>query len=181
MPPEKRKADSARIALTLIALPAYRDASSVFCFLSLPDEVNTFPIVEKALADRKRVYVPYCVPRTPAIALAEITDPGNDLMKGAFGIPEPREELRQAGTGIDPLSIDLFIIPGASFDHQLNRLGKGGGYFDRFLKDIKGKKPVIGLCYNEQVHPYTIPAYEHDIRPDLVITPLETIGEAKNG
>jgi 5-formyltetrahydrofolate cyclo-ligase len=179
MAPEKRKADAARIALTLVSLPQFRDAVSIFCFLSRPDEVNTFPLVEKALAGGKRVFVPYCRKATEDIGVSEIADPGRDLIKGVYGIPEPREELRKAGTA--PTGIDLFIIPGISFDHKLNRLGRGKGYFDRFLKDIKGKKPIIGLCFSEQIHPYTIPVHPHDIRPDLVITPEETIRESQDG
>jgi 5-formyltetrahydrofolate cyclo-ligase len=179
MTAEKRRADSARIAMSLFSLPEFQGASALFCFISLPEEVLTLPIIEHALSRGMRVYAPYCRPETVSLGLARIQDPARDLVPGVLGIPEPVEALRSLET--DPLSIDFFIIPGVSFDHDLNRLGRGKGYFDRFLRGIKGKKPVAGLAFDGQIHPYVIPHYDHDVRPDLVVTPTEIIRERKNG
>jgi 5-formyltetrahydrofolate cyclo-ligase len=104
--------------------------------------------------------------------VARIRDVKTDLKTGVFDIPEPVMDLR---VPTDPLSADLLIIPGLAFDNELVRLGRGAGYFDRFLKDIKGKKPIWGLAFNCQVYPYTIPREEQDVSPDLVISPYTLI------
>ena len=81
-----------------------------------------------------------------------------ELRHSTFGILEPKKIIP-----FPKKKIEIFFIPGKKFDKEGNRKGRGKGYFDRFLKDIKGKKPIIGLCYKNQIvakldiNPWDIP------------------------
>ena len=90
-----------------------------------------------------------------------------NLKKGAFGIAVP-----VSGDIIPPENIDLFIVPGIAFDFACNRLGRGKGYYDRFLAGLD--KPVIGLCFDFQLFE-NIPSEQHDIKMTMVITEKKSI------
>ena len=94
---------------------------------------------------------------------------GEEMMrKGRRGVPEP-----QTYTYRGP--IDLIIVPGVVFDHHRHRIGRGGGYYDRFLaRHLKTKK--IGVCYSFQLKRHTIPHSWRDQKMDRIITPAQTIG-----
>lgn len=171
---EQREKENREIRERLFAQPQYNTAKKVFCFVSLPEEVDTHPILKRLLADGKQVIVPFCIPKTREIGLAEIRDPERDLAPGTLNIPEPLPAGRIES--IDPLSIDLFIIPGLAFDRECVRLGRGAGYFDRFLHDIKGHRPIWAVGFNCQMYPYLIPRETHDVNPDLIISPFSLIG-----
>ena len=76
---------------------------------------------------------------------------------------------------IDPLAIDMFILPGIAFNNNLARLGNDNELWNKLLKQIKDKKLIAGLCYDEQIYTYYFPVDDHDIKPDLVITPSKII------
>jgi len=88
-----------------------------------------------------------------------------DLEQGAFGILEPKKSLQK----INPAEIDLILCPGDSFSTQGQRLGKGGGYYDRYLANITPKTPRMGICYSVQLHE-SIPTEEHDQKMDSILT-----------
>ena len=71
--------------------------------------------------------------------------------------------------------IDLIIVPGVVFDQHCHRIGRGGGYYDRFLSHQHHAK-VIGVCYGFQLKKHDIPHGWHDIKVDRVVTPQQTIG-----
>jgi 5-formyltetrahydrofolate cyclo-ligase len=172
MAPEQREKETGEILSRLEALPEYGAARRVFCFAAKGNEVDTLRLMARMLTAGKEVFIPWCIKETRGLGVAQIRDITSDLEPGAYGVPEPKAALR---TETDPLSIDLFLVPGLGFDHEMTRLGRGAGYFDRFLREIKGKKPIAGLCFDEQVYTYSIPREEQDISPDLVITPLTVI------
>lgn len=122
-----------------------KDARVVFIFVSRKDEVGTHTIITELLLKGKRIVVPVCNVDTKTITPSEIYSQ-DDLTPGAYGIFEPKF--------IKPIAkndIDIFFVPGTQFDKAGNRKGRGLGYFDRFLQDVKGKKPIIGLCYDGQI------------------------------
>ena len=86
-----------------------------------------------------------------------------DLQRGAFGIFEPTGELFT-----DYNTIDVAIIPGMAFDAKGHRLGRGKGYYDRFLAKLSPSTYKIGLCFSWQLVDY-VPTDEHDIPMDEVI------------
>ena len=91
------------------------------------------------------------------------------MRKGRLGVPEPQTE-----TWHGP--IDLILLPGVVFDHHRHRIGRGGGYYDKFLfYHYRGVKK-IGVCYSFQLKKHKVPHGWHDLRVDRIVTPQATIG-----
>ena len=118
---------------------------TVFMFVSKKDEIQTHEIIEKLLILRVEVVVPVSIEKNKKLNLSKIYST-NDLIHGTYGILEPKNII-----SVRKEDIDIFFVPGTMFDKNGNRKGRGFGYFDRFLADIKGKKPIIGLCFEKQV------------------------------
>ena len=148
----------------LINLDLYKEAKNIFIYLSFGSEIDTKPIIDRALEEGKEVYIPkvYKVNREmKAIRLNSF----NDLEENSMGILEPKDDTNC----IEKENIDLIIVPGAVFDLEGNRIGYGGGYYDRFLSNIKDKRNKVVLAYDLQIVD-NIKAEEHDIKVDYIIT-----------
>lgn len=151
---------SAKIAESLLGLSRLKEAQTVMLYCSLPDEVYTMDIIHSLSKAGKRIVLPR-VTGDSDMELREYTGDA-DLTPGSFGIPEP------CGKVFDKYDrIDVAVIPGMAFDIEGNRLGRGKGYYDRFLKCNRSTYK-IGLCFDFQFMD-RIPAYKHDIRMDCVI------------
>ncbi|MEW5784102.1 MAG: 5-formyltetrahydrofolate cyclo-ligase [Bacillota bacterium] len=177
--PEQIKAKSAAIAARLYALPAYRACQKVLFFLSFRSEVNTRPMVEESLRRGKQVLVPKAVPETRRLIPSRLLDWEKDIRPGAYGIPEPH---RDALRTVDPGELDLVIVPGAAFDQKGNRLGYGGGYYDRFFSLLKPAVPLVALAFELQIAP-ALPVEHWDRPVDCIITEERVIftgGENKS-
>jgi len=121
------------------------DKKVVFIFISKDDEVETHSIIAELLSQGKIVVVPVVETKSNTMKIYHLMEFEN-LTTGAYGIYEPKEKI------IFPKEdIDIFLVPGVMFDKEGNRKGRGKGYFDRFLADVKGKKPIVGLCYGSQM------------------------------
>ena len=92
----------------------------------------------------------------------------DSLHKGAYDIWEPSVDT----SATDAPRPDLIIVPGIAFDRQLNRLGRGRGYYDRLLSDLT--LPCIGLAFAFQLFDH-IPVDAHDRRMTAVVTDTEVI------
>ena len=160
-PAYKKQADEA-IIRCLTALPEYREAGTVFCFVGTDQEIKTWPFLLSALADGKTVAVPLCTGK--GIMEARQILSKEDLMPGAYGILEPKP----ACPLVEPSQIDLAVIPCVSCTHDGRRLGHGGGYYDRYFCDAVTSTAVL-IC-REQLVREAIPTEAHDIRFPLVIT-----------
>ena len=126
-------------------LDVCQDKKVVFIFISKDDEVETRSIINEFLAQNKTVVVPIIETEKDMMRISRLATL-EDLTTGAYGIYEPKEP------DIFPKKdIDIFLVPGTVFDKAGNRKGRGKGYFDRFLADVKGKKPIMGLCYENQI------------------------------
>ncbi len=127
----------------------YKKACVILCYVSIDGEVETRPILKEALADGKRVAVPALRKKSHRLVAAEISDAESDLEQtGPFKIPQPRGAHRRP---IPPEALDLIIVPGVAFDCHGRRLGRGGGYFDRFLSRVPLSVPRIGIAFRFQV------------------------------
>ena len=138
------------------------EAHTLLLYYSLPDEVNTHAYIDQLVAAGKQVLLPVVVDGENMI-IREYTGK-QDLREGAFHIQEPIGELFPPERYTE---IELAIIPGMSFDKQGNRLGRGKGYYDRFLALIP-QAYKIGLCFDFQMAE-TIPTEPTDVRMDLVL------------
>ena len=131
----------------------------------MPTEVDTHPMIKKTLAMGKRVLLPQANLENKELEIYEIRE-RKDLQKGLFGIWEPDPDRARLA---DPREADLVLVPGLLFDKKNNRLGRGLGFYDRFLKRLSRKVIKIGLAFSFQVVE-SIPAEAHDIPVDLVLT-----------
>lgn len=153
-----RKSRSAVIQKKLLSGDEFRVAKVVMTYVSLPTEVDTYSIIEKALKQGKKVVVPYIDPSTSTIIATELTTI-KDLEKGPFGIYQPKGGVRKQ---VSLREIDLIVVPGIAYDKKNMRLGRGKGYYDKFLaaKDLSSVK-TIGLAFRFQVVE-TLPSSPHD-------------------
>ncbi len=148
--------------------PKVKAAHTLLLYYSLPDEVNTHEWIDELVAEGKQVLLPVVVGDANMI-LREYTGK-HDLAEGSFHIQEPVGKLYPESRYGE---IEVAIIPGMSFDDEGHRLGRGKGYYDRFLKkqsQIGTSRALykIGVCFGFQKEP-SIPFESHDIVMDEVI------------
>jgi 5-formyltetrahydrofolate cyclo-ligase len=137
-------------------------AQTIVAYYSLADEVDTHQLVDTLLSEGKEVYLPRVISDTEMV-LCRYTGP-ESLQSGAYGIMEP--------VG-DPISerttIDVILVPGVAFDAEGHRLGRGKGYYDRFLGALPMPRPkLIGICFDFQKVGY-VPIDLCDVAVDVVI------------
>ncbi|HSW35857.1 MAG TPA: 5-formyltetrahydrofolate cyclo-ligase [Candidatus Limnocylindrales bacterium] len=164
--PEEIKDKSSSIGRNLMSLPAYQNARTMMFFISFGSEVYTRSMVEESIKQGIQTLAPKAVPETRELIPSKIIDWDGDLKPGAYGIPEPRAETLRP---VDPAAIDLLIVPGVAFDLEGNRLGYGGGYYDRFFPLLRSKVPLVALAFELQILPQ-VPMEKWDRKVDYIIT-----------
>ena len=164
---EEKSHKSKVIKKKLFSSGAFKKAGVVMFYVSRDEEVDTHRMIKEALKNGKRVVVPFSVIETNQIIASELIDPKKDLELGPYGVYQPKKgsSLRKI-----PLEeIDLVIVPGVAFDEKNNRLGRGKGYYDRFLKKLPPGTKTIGLCFDFQLKSY-LPKHSHDFPVSKVIS-----------
>lgn len=138
-------------------LDAWQKAKTVALYCSLPDEISTTRVIDK-WSKLKKILL-------PVVCESEMDfyeyDSGCEFCNGAFGILEPKSDKI-----VTPDVIDLVIVPGVLFDKSGCRLGRGKGYYDKYLKICTAYKIGVGL--DSQIVE-SLPSEEHDVRMDLVL------------
>lgn len=148
----------------LARTPEYARSEIVMVFLSLPAEVDTTPLVLQAWRDRKRVLAPKVSWEQRRMLPIQINSLSDDLSESALGIREPAD-----GVPIPLANIDMVIVPGIGFDLRGNRLGRGRGFYDRFLAHRDWAGVACGLALEEQVLEQ-VPVSEHDKPIQMLVT-----------
>jgi 5-formyltetrahydrofolate cyclo-ligase len=168
--PGTRESKDLLVKNHLLSLPEFRQATVIFLFASFRSEVSTFPVVEEALRLGKKVILPSVDRARKELRLYEIRAL-SELAPGYMGIPEPKvPEERER----DINDVNLVIMPGAAFDAAGNRLGYGGGYYDKLLSHLRRKVPLVALAYEEQIVD-SVPADTHDIKVQMIVTDKRVI------
>ena len=146
-----------------LATEIYRASKIIMAYASMPDELQMQELFAACFDDKKILAIPLIVGKGEMQAVAV---PNFDSLEvGAFNILTVKKNLRKF---IQPAQIDCIIVPGAAFDKNFNRLGLGGGYYDRFLpKAVNAKK--IALAFDFQLTE-NLPTEEHDAQIDAIIT-----------
>lgn len=158
---DKSAAWSSAIEKTLLELDEYKTASTVFCFVSMEGEPNTQGILQRVLDDKKRLFVPRTRPKG-VMELVEITSLAH-LKTGFFGIQEPDDSLPH----FPPEIIDFAVVPALAFSKTGERLGQGGGYYDRFAE--KTQACLCGVAYSAFIYD-NLPCEGFDKKVDFVVT-----------
>lgn len=155
---------SAAACRRLCETDEYRRSDVIMIFLSMAHEVDTSPIAIQAWRDGKRILAPRVSWEQRRMLPVEIQSLTTDVEPGQMGIREPTE-----GMPVPVLDIDLVVVPGLAFDEHGNRLGRGRGFYDRFLwhKDLHAVCCAIAL--EEQIVP-EVPVGEHDKPVNMIVT-----------
>lgn len=136
---------------------SFVEAETVMLYSSLPDEVDTHDFLER-WRNKKRIILPTVV--GDDIIPVELSKE-TDFAIGDFNILEPQNEPYNG-------NYDLIVVPGVAFDKNGNRIGRGKGYYDRFLcKHLEVKR--IGICFDFQLVD-EVPTEDNDIRMDEIIS-----------
>jgi len=157
---EDRSKKSKIIKEKLFKTTAFKQAKKVMFYISLEGEVETKDMIKEAQKLGKIIVVPVCWNRT---IIACVLDSKAKLQKGFYGVWEP---VNKRPVALE--HIDLVVVPGVAFTKKGTRLGRGKGYYDRFLKRVPSSTPSIGLAFDFQILP-AVPSTTRDVNIDKVI------------
>ena len=148
MTAEEREIASLLICEQLTATPWFRRAQTVGCYLAADDEVSVWSLISSAMRRKKRVFVP-TIAKHRRMAFVEFAS-NTQLHRNRFGLQEPVEGREARAT-----NLDLVIAPIAAFDNQGNRIGMGGGYYDRTFSFLRSRSTqfrprLIGAAFSCQ-------------------------------
>lgn len=164
-PPDERRRGSLAVEKKLFDVDGFCKAPVVAFYVAMPHEVDTAPMIDRALAAGMRVGVPRCDMKTIELTLYEIRN-RERLQRGTWGILEPEPH---PACLVKPEDVACVVVPGVAFDADGNRLGNGRGFYDRFLKKLRPGALKIGLAYGLQMVPH-VPVEAHDVKLDLILT-----------
>lgn len=165
--PDERRDASARIAATVVHSHFFRRSRRIACYLPMPEEVDTWPIIARAWRMKKRIFAPMLAPDR-LLRFREVR-PDTTLVTTGYGLQEPL-----TGDEVGARELDLVITPLVAFDSQANRIGMAGGYYDRTFAFLRGrtslKRPkLVGVAFACQ-EAEKIPLNPWDISLYRVIT-----------
>ena len=140
--PGERASASRNAALAAGSHAAWRAADLVLAFLSMPSEIDTGPAIDAALAAGKRVAVPRI--EGDDIAFVELTPGWRLWPRDRWDIPVPPEALGTLSFESLAATPTLALVPGLAFDRSGGRLGRGKGYYDRFLSGLSAARAALG-------------------------------------
>jgi len=162
--PAVRQRHDTAIRNRALALPELAAAGACLGYVPLPDEIDTLPLVQTLLERGVHLGLPRVEAEAGAMAVHAVTDLHGDLATGTYGVREPRADLPR----IAPDTLDVILVPGRAFATDGRRLGRGAGYYDRFLAGAPALR--VALAYEEQILD-DVPADEHDLPVHVLITP----------
>lgn len=161
---------SEKIISYLIKMEEFKNSKTIMTYLSFKEEVNTFKLIEKMMDLEKNVLTTYTDKNKNIIVPCKLKDLDESLDENPFGYLEPKEDLIEE---VDPGQIDLIITPGLAFDKKGNRIGYGGGYYDKLL--ARAPQAIkIALSYDFQILS-KVPSGKFDIPVDYIVTPTKII------
>ena len=159
---------SAKACSLLASQSIWKSADSVLFYAPLPEELNVWPLVEVALGAGKVVALPRFNPETQRYTACRVSDLGGEVLSGQFGIREPSAHCQEVSLN----RLDLILVPGVAFDALGHRLGRGKGYYDRFLSVATGTR--CGVAFDEQIVS-EVPLAPHDVHLNCILTPTRWI------
>ena len=163
--PDLRERWGERIADRALELPEIRAARAVMLFSSFGSEVPTGPLIERL----REGGVTTALPRIEEGDLVPVAyAPGDPVRPTSFGALEP-----VGPDALDAASLDVVVVPGVAFDRSGGRIGYGGGYYDRFLRDLAPFR--AGIAFSLQVVDGRLPAGNFDLPVHAIVTEEETI------
>jgi len=162
---DDRAACSGGACRRLCGLEVFERASVVMLYVPLPDEIDLTSVAIRCFQLGKTVCVPHVDWQREDMFPVEVTSFADEHMHvDERGLRRPRE-----GRPIPLTAIDVVIVPGLAFDVHGHRLGRGGGFYDRFLARLGRRTTLIGICCDQQIVDQ-VPLDDHDVPMDYVVT-----------
>jgi 5-formyltetrahydrofolate cyclo-ligase len=159
---EERKTKNRIIKKKLFKTEVFQKAKRVMFYISFAGEVDTREMIKEAIKLGKIIAVPVCRDRRTIRPC--LLSKGAKLKKGPYGINEPAIK-----RFVNLRDLDLVIVPGIAFDKKGSRLGRGKGYYDYFLKQLKPYRiPCFGVAFDFQILP-TLPTTQQDVSVHRVL------------
>lgn len=158
--PDDRCKWSEELCQRLLGMEALQKAHVVMGFYSLPDEADIRPLLEHLAKDGKTVLLPEVTGETTMILRRY--SPDAEMVSGSLGTKVPSTDIFS-----DYDKIDTILVPGVAFDKEGHRMGRGKGYYDRFLALLPTSSIKIGVCFPYQIVEL-VPFEEHDFVMDYV-------------
>lgn len=169
----ERAASSLQACDLLEKQPVWQKAAAILLFAPLPDEPDLWQLLEASLAAGRTIALPQYNRALGAYVPALIRHAADDLAIGRFGVREPA-----AHCPTIPLNrLDFMLVPGVAFDVEGRRLGRGKGYYDRFLAAFAGV--ACGVAFDRQLVP-RVPSEAHDARVNCILTPTRWLVVSAN-
>lgn len=173
--PEARKAHEDAIAERLYSLPAVKNARVVGVYSAMGSEASVNDLVRALRLDPPGPTIAYPVVHEGGFMTFFAIEPGMSAVFIDNPVqPVAVETLPKEGI-VRAASIDILLVPGVAFDESCRRLGQGGGFYDRYLPQLKDDCIVVGVAFDEQICD-CIPTGPHDRKVDYVVTPTRIIG-----
>lgn len=148
----------------LASLPEFQNTNVIMMFLSLSREILTSVAIAAALDQGKTVVVPMVNWHDHSLIPVELASLDVEMESDRYGLRHPVR-----GEHVPLGSIEMIVVPGVGFDERGSRLGRGGGFYDRFLNSNGCTWTTCGLAFEEQVSPQ-VPVEEHDMGVDMLVT-----------
>ncbi len=165
MPDSDLKKKSDAICKKIVETREFKNSDVVMLYLPMPYEVDIEPLIESCWQSSKRVLLPRILWQQKKMIAVEINSLGAELETSRI------KNLKQPASSdaADEKEIDLIITPGLGFDMNGNRLGRGGGYYDKFFGCKKLRAIKLAVAFDEQIVD-EIPTQEHDLKIDCIVT-----------
>ena len=169
LPAEEVRRKSAAACRRLLAMEECRRARSVMIYLPLPAEADPSAVARAAWQEGKSVLAPKVDWISETMVPAEIASLDGHITVGRHGVLSPED-----GKLWQPRDVDLLIVPALAIDRRGNRLGRGGGYYDRFLAQVGRPAVVCAMVFCEQLLE-DLPHLPHDMGVEMVVTDSEVL------
>ena len=150
----------------LLNLDCIKNAKNIMLYLDFNNEVSTDSLIKKLLNLGKIVSSPITLKEERKLIPSQITDLKNGIQYGAYNIREPKPECSPA---INIKDLDVIIVPAVAYDKNCYRLGYGGGFYDRFLENLRKDAVTIGIAFDLQIFD-EVPKEAHDAQLDYIVT-----------
>jgi 5-formyltetrahydrofolate cyclo-ligase len=170
--PAAREAASAQARTLLKEQSIWKNATSVLFFAPVSNEVDVWPLLEEAINMGKTAALPRFDSADQSYVACRVQNLQNEIVAGEFGIREPAVKCAEI-----PFSkFDLVLVPGAAFDLRGCRLGRGRGFYDRLLTEVRGAK--CGVAFDEQIVT-EVPVGTSDVQVDFILTATRCVKVAE--
>lgn len=169
MSEEQRIVLDAHIATHITHMPFWEDATTVYGYVALDDEVDLQAVFRAARRAGKAIALPRIEKGSPAMSFRRVVDFPATLERHDYGFLQPAA----GDPEVSPGAGDLMLVPGRVFDRRGHRVGRGGGFYDRFLATLSDGVVTAGVGYGVQLV-HQVPSDGTDIPVQIVVTDSET-------